>query len=104
MEGRKTLVWTTILHSKLKLATFGSLNQSPAVFVLKGIGNCFHPMSESATLPQHFVHKLHDTHHTGHKFHEVFQQKNGGLIDMPPSKVAEIMKSNSIEARPFFLR
>ncbi|XP_054785930.1 kinesin-like protein KIN-14C isoform X2 [Prosopis cineraria] len=33
----------------------------------------------------------------GHKFHEMFQLKNGSLVDMPSSKVSEIMKSNSIE-------
>ncbi|XP_028800172.1 kinesin-like protein KIN-14C [Neltuma alba] len=48
-------------------------------------------------LPQHVVHKLHETHSAGHKFHEMFQPKNGSFVDMPSSKVSEIMKSNSIE-------
>lgn len=36
-------------------------------------------------------------HHVGHKFHEVFQLKQGGYADLPPSKISEMMKSNSLD-------
>ncbi|KAI9088140.1 hypothetical protein K1719_030117 [Acacia pycnantha] len=63
-----------------------------------GIGNCFYPMPESSGAPtQHVVLKLHETHHSVNKFHEVFQLKNGSFLDMPSSKLTELMKSNSIE-------
>ncbi|XP_060169099.1 kinesin-like protein KIN-14C [Lycium barbarum] len=39
-------------------------------------------------------------HHVGHKFHEVFQLKQGGYADLPPSKIAEMMKSNSLDIAP----
>ncbi|XP_070033967.1 kinesin-like protein KIN-14C isoform X1 [Nicotiana tomentosiformis] len=39
-------------------------------------------------------------HHVGHKFHEVFQLKQGGYADLPPSKISEMMKSNSLDIAP----
>ncbi|PHT46146.1 Kinesin KP1 [Capsicum baccatum] len=39
-------------------------------------------------------------HHVGHKFHEVFQLKHGGYADLPPSKITEMMKSNSLDIAP----
>ncbi|KAJ8560599.1 hypothetical protein K7X08_022459 [Anisodus acutangulus] len=39
-------------------------------------------------------------HHVGHKFHEVFQLKQGGYADLPPSKISQMMKSNSLDIAP----
>lgn len=39
-------------------------------------------------------------HHVGHKFHEVFQLKQGGYADLPPSKISEMMKSHSLDIAP----
>ncbi|KAG5135684.1 hypothetical protein JHK82_020415 [Glycine max] len=36
-------------------------------------------------------------HHVGHNFHEVFQMKPGSYADLPAAKIAEMMKSNSID-------
>lgn len=35
--------------------------------------------------------------HAGHKFHEVFQLKQGSYIDIPHTKIAEMMRSNSLD-------
>ncbi|KHN16578.1 Kinesin-4 [Glycine soja] len=39
-------------------------------------------------------------HHVGHNFHEVFQMKPGSYADLPAAKIAEMMKSNSIDNAP----
>ncbi|PON94501.1 Kinesin-like protein [Trema orientale] len=39
-------------------------------------------------------------HHVGHKFHEVFQLKQGRYMDLPASKISEMMKSNSLDNAP----
>ncbi|KAF8365135.1 hypothetical protein HHK36_032878 [Tetracentron sinense] len=39
-------------------------------------------------------------HHVGHKFHEVFQLKQGHYADLPPAKISEMMKSNSLDNAP----
>ncbi|XP_047327314.1 kinesin-like protein KIN-14K isoform X1 [Impatiens glandulifera] len=39
-------------------------------------------------------------HHVGHKFHEVFQLNQGSYVDLSPSKISEIMKSNSLDNAP----
>ncbi|THU74398.1 hypothetical protein C4D60_Mb04t32910 [Musa balbisiana] len=39
-------------------------------------------------------------HHGGHKFHEVFQLKQGHYYDLPPAKLSETMKSNSLDNAP----
>ncbi|MCD9558805.1 hypothetical protein HAX54_016425 [Datura stramonium] len=39
-------------------------------------------------------------HHVGHKFQEVFQLKQGGYADLSPSKITEMMKSNSLDIAP----
>nr|XP_029119048.1 kinesin-like protein KIN-14C [Elaeis guineensis] len=36
-------------------------------------------------------------HNAGHKFHEVFQLKQGRYSDLPPAKISEMMKSNSLD-------
>lgn len=36
-------------------------------------------------------------HHVGHKFHEVFQLKQGHYMDLPASKISEMMKSNNLD-------
>lgn len=38
-------------------------------------------------------------HHAGLKFHDVFQLKHGQYADLPPAKIAEMMKSNSLDVR-----
>ncbi|XP_038985258.1 kinesin-like protein KIN-14D [Phoenix dactylifera] len=40
------------------------------------------------------------SHHAGHKFHEVFQLKQGRYSDLPPAKISEMMKSNSLDNAP----
>ncbi|KAM6568030.1 hypothetical protein CsatB_016015 [Cannabis sativa] len=37
------------------------------------------------------------THVGNYKFHEVFQLKQGRYMDLPPSKISEMMKSNSLD-------
>lgn len=39
-------------------------------------------------------------HHVGHKFHEVFQTKQGHYMDLPASKISEMMKSNNLDNAP----
>ncbi|OWM65143.1 kinesin-like protein KIN-14P [Punica granatum] len=39
-------------------------------------------------------------HHAGLKFHEVFQLKQGQYADLPPAKITEMMKSNSLDNAP----
>ncbi|EXB56920.1 hypothetical protein L484_019965 [Morus notabilis] len=39
-------------------------------------------------------------HHVGHKFHEVFQLKQGHYMDLPASKISEMMKSNNLDNAP----
>ncbi|XP_073110739.1 kinesin-like protein KIN-14C isoform X3 [Elaeis guineensis] len=39
-------------------------------------------------------------HNAGHKFHEVFQLKQGRYSDLPPAKISEMMKSNSLDNAP----
>lgn len=36
-------------------------------------------------------------HHVCHKFHEVFQTKQGHYMDLPASKISEMMKSNNLD-------
>uniref|UniRef100_A0A803P7W7 Kinesin motor domain-containing protein n=1 Tax=Cannabis sativa TaxID=3483 RepID=A0A803P7W7_CANSA len=40
------------------------------------------------------------THVGNYKFHEVFQLKQGRYMDLPPSKISEMMKSNSLDNAP----
>ncbi|PKI43862.1 hypothetical protein CRG98_035696 [Punica granatum] len=43
-------------------------------------------------------------HHAGLKFHEVFQLKQGQYADLPPAKITEMMKSNSLDRVACLLR
>ncbi|KAL9243421.1 hypothetical protein vseg_017311 [Gypsophila vaccaria] len=38
--------------------------------------------------------------HGGNKFHEVFQMKQGLYADLPPTKISEMIKSNSLDNAP----
>lgn len=42
-------------------------------------------------------------HPSGHKFHEVFQSRQGRYSDLPAAKISEMMKSNSLDVRSYFL-
>ncbi|KAM7479705.1 hypothetical protein LguiA_027918 [Lonicera macranthoides] len=72
--------------------------QTPAVDRWKGLSDS--KLQRALRSPMTAEQSAALFHHVGHKFHEVFQTKHECYADLPPAKISEMMKSNSLDNAP----